>query len=90
MWELIKEFKFTVTGIVVFSAMTAAVIANEVGGTYEVVGEPYTYSYSYCGAYAGVGGTRHCSLWLTGTERRVNTKVHGLFFDTTSYKVVAR
>lgn len=68
----------------------AVVIANEVAGTYETVGEPYTASFTYCAQYTGVGGTRHCSLYLTGTERRVNTRVHGYFFDTDSYKVVDR
>ena len=63
-------------------------IVNEVFGTYEVVSEPYTVSYSYCGAWAGSGGTHHCSDWRVGTERRVNTKVHGLFFEKDSYKVV--
>jgi hypothetical protein len=64
--------------------------ANELAGNTEVVGEPYTVSFTYCGGYAGIGGTRHCNLWLTGTERRVNTLIHGLFFDISSIKVVDR
>lgn len=69
------------------SFITAAVV-NDVCGSYETVGDSYVESFSYCGAYAGVGGTRHCSMWLVGHERRVNTKVHGLIWDHDSYKVV--
>lgn len=65
-----------------------AAILNDVYGTSTTVGEPYTESFSYCGAYTGVGGTRHCSLWLAGTETRINTKVNGLFWDRDGYKVV--
>lgn len=70
------------------AAVVGVLIANEVCGTSEPVGEVYTASYSYCGQYAGSGGTRHCSLWLTGTEKRQNTRVTGLFFNVDSYKVV--
>lgn len=63
-------------------------MANEVHGTVEIVGEPYQSTFSYCDAYTGIGGTRHCSKWMTGTETRVKTLVHGLFFDTESYKIV--
>lgn len=68
--------------------VVGALIANEYFGTSEPYGEVYTASYSYCGQYAGVGGTRHCSLWLTGTEKRQNTHINGLLFDVDSYKVV--
>jgi hypothetical protein len=82
--------KLVATAAVGFFLLMCALVANEVGGTTEVVGEPYTASFTYCGMYSGVGGTRHCSMWLTGHERRVNTIVHGWFFETTSYRVVAQ
>lgn len=82
--------KCIVGSILACVAFVVVMIANEVGGTSEVVGEPYTASYTYCGAWAGAGGQHHCSLWLVGTERRVNTLVHGWFFETTGYKVVDR
>lgn len=85
MWKDCKAFILALGAIVLF---VGVVLANEVGGTYETVGEPYTASYTYCGAWAGVGGTRHCSMYLVGTERRINTIVHGWFYETTSYKIV--
>jgi hypothetical protein len=72
----------TVVGIVGTS------IVNDVFGTYEVVSEPYTVSYSYCNAWVGAGGTHRCSDWRVGYERRVNTKVHGFFYERDGYKVV--
>jgi hypothetical protein len=87
MW---KDCKYFILALIACVAMIATVLANELGGTYETVGEPYTASYSYCGAWAGAGGQHHCSMWLVGHERRINTIVHGWFFETTGYKVVAQ
>ena len=69
-------------------AFVTVMAVNDFCGTYETVGEVYTESFSYCGAWAGAGGQHHCSMWLVGHERRINTKVHGFFFETTGYKVV--
>lgn len=74
----------------IIAGLVSATIVNAINSTTEIVGEPYTYSYSYCGAYAGSGGTRHCTLWLTAKERRVNTEVRGMLWNYTSYKIVAQ
>ena len=81
-------FRWLVGCLVACVAFVSVMVANEVGGTYEVVSEPYTATYTYCAAWAGAGGQHHCTAYLTGTERRVNTIVHGYFFETTGYKVV--
>jgi len=84
-----KQTNFCIVACVltVFGIVGTSIV-NDVFGTYEVVGEPYTVSYSYCGRWTGAGGQSHCADWKVGHERRVNTKVHGLFFDKDSYKVV--
>ncbi len=79
-----------ITAITVFVGFVGTVLINGVYGNATTVGEPYTVSFSYCGSYAGVGGTRHCNLWLVGHERRINTKVQGLIWDYDSYKLVDR
>ena len=82
--------KLISAGALAIFALAAGMAVNETFGTSEPVGEVYTYSYSYCGGYTGVGGTRHCTLWLPAHEYRQDTVVHGLFFDTNSYKVVSK
>ena len=84
-WRDGKHWVLAIGAMILF---TVFMIANQAGGTSEPYGEVYTASYTYCGAWSGVGGTRHCSLYLTGTERRQNTHIKGLFFDVDSYKVV--
>lgn len=82
--------KYILSGILALVAFVALCIVNQAYGTSEPVGEVYKYSYSYCGGYAGSGGTRHCTLWLPAHEYRQNVRVHGVFFDTDSYKVVSK
>ena len=78
-----------IVGAVILTILgVAACVVNEVGGTAVEVGEPYKATYTYCNAWSGVGGTRHCSLYLTGTETRVKTEVKGLWWNTESYHVV--
>lgn len=78
--------------IIVASAIVIAFIGasaiNQLAGESQDSGAPYESTFSYCGAWAGVGGTRHCSLWLTGKETRVDTIIKGIWWDTTGYRVV--
>ena len=83
-----KELKIAAVWVVIIAAAIGVLAVNKAGGVVEPVGEVYTATYSYCGQYAGVGGTRHCSLWLRGTEKRQDTRIRGKFFDINSYTVV--
>ena len=83
-----RDFKWFILAIGLILTSSGFMLVNECAGSYEVTSEPYTASYIYCAAWARVGGQNNCTLWLSGTERRVNTKVHGYFFETTSYRVV--
>jgi hypothetical protein len=75
----------TVASIV---ASVALPITNELGGTREDAGTPEVATYTYCGGYAGVGASHHCILWLTGKEVRQPTIIHGLWWESTGYRIV--
>lgn len=66
----------------------AGLIVNEVGGTSKDISQPYTATYMYCGAWTYTKNGNICTFYNTGRETRVDTEVTGLFFNTTSYRVV--
>ena len=82
-----STMKLMVGVAILMLVSVVAVIVNQVAGTEVEVGDTYKASYTYCAQWAGVGGTRHCSLYLSGTETRVKTEVKGLWWDTESYHV---
>lgn len=66
-----------------------AVVTNEITGTDEVIGEPYTVSFSVCTQtqYNGKGGSA-CVRTGTAHEQRVDRIHHGMMWDQKGYLVV--
>ena len=78
-----------VSVVTLFVVFLTAAIVNDCTGTDEVVSEPYTSSYSYCAQYSyGPKGITTCIRMGSGSERRVNTVHHGMFWTRDSYKIV--
>jgi hypothetical protein len=74
--------------ILAISASIALPVTNELAGTSVDAGSPESVSFTYCGGYAGVGANHHCVLWMTGHEVRQPTIIHGLWWESTGYRIV--
>ena len=85
------KVKLVMSSIVVCCVAISSLILvgglNSLLGEEIPTGETYISTYSYCGAWSGAGGQNHCTLWLTGQEKRERTIVHGYWWETTSSRI---
>jgi hypothetical protein len=83
-----KLVKVAIGAIALTVAIITGMIVNNVASTSEDISEPYAATYSYCAAWMSTKNGMLCSFYNTGRETRVDTRVTGLFYNTTSYRVV--
>lgn len=81
--------KLLVAVLVLTISAVTVIVANEAFGVSTPVGEPYTAENTYCSIWNPATKNTTCLVYQSKTETRVNTIVKGLFFNTTSYKVIS-
>ena len=75
--------------VLLISAVTVMVV-NESFGTSTPVGETYQKTKLYCSVWNHSKNGMTCMIYSSKLETRVKTEVNGLFYNTTSYKVVSK
>jgi hypothetical protein len=80
--------KLVVAALVGVTVLSSVTVFNQVAGEEVVVGAPYRYAYSVCDQWYTDKLGRRCLSYKPAYETRVEVEVHGVFWNTTGYKIV--